>query len=76
MSRRNNIDICADILSVAKIPAKKTRIVYEANLNFNIVKDYLSWLKEKGLLRNESGLYLTTSKGERFLREYKTLMSM
>jgi predicted transcriptional regulator len=38
--RRNDLEICADILRVARRGAKKTQIVYEANLNFKIVKKY------------------------------------
>ena len=37
--RRNDLDICADILKVSKAGAKKTHIVYRANLNFKIVKN-------------------------------------
>lgn len=76
MRRRNNLDICADILQVAKVPVRKTRIVYEANLNFNIVKDYLSLLKEKGLLEHEDELFITTSKGSSFIEEYNKIMSV
>ena len=68
------MDICADILRVARIPVRQTRIVYEANLNFNIVKDYLSTLKNKELIRNENGLYITTPKGKEFIQEYEMLI--
>jgi len=73
MARRNNIDICADILRVARSGAKKTRIVYKANLNFVIMKDYLKTLKKNGLLKNEDGFFITTSKGARFLEQYNGL---
>jgi len=46
--RRNDLDICADILKVAKTGAKKTQIVYQANLNFKIVKKYLQRLIATG----------------------------
>ncbi|NQT09462.1 transcriptional regulator, partial [Candidatus Bathyarchaeota archaeon] len=39
--KRNNLDICADILRVSRGGAKKTHLVYKANLNFNIVKKYI-----------------------------------
>ena len=72
MKRRNNVDIMADILRVAKSGAKKTWIVYRANLNFKIVKDYLSELIEKGLLavHKRSNLYRTTERGLEFLEQY------
>ncbi|EMR73165.1 hypothetical protein MCGE09_00002, partial [Thaumarchaeota archaeon SCGC AB-539-E09] len=37
-------------LKVAQTGAKKTQIVYQANLNFKIVKKYLNRLIDKGLL--------------------------
>lgn len=62
----------ADILRVARAGAKKTWIVYRANLNFKIVKEYLSELMGKGLLaaHDGSGLYRTTERGLDFLRQY------
>jgi predicted transcriptional regulator len=36
--RRSNIEISADILKVALHGAKKSHIVYRANLNFEVVK--------------------------------------
>jgi predicted transcriptional regulator len=69
--RRNNIDICADILSVAKEGAKKTQMVYKANLNFKIIKKYINRLSEYGFLESERGQYFTTDKGIRFLVQYR-----
>ena len=74
--RRNDLDICADILQVAKAGAKKTQIVYQANLNFKIVKKYLSRLIDTGMLMtaNESRLYTTTNRGIEFLEQYTELV--
>ncbi|MDH5201044.1 MAG: winged helix-turn-helix domain-containing protein [Candidatus Bathyarchaeota archaeon] len=74
--RRNDLDICADILRVAKKGAKKTQIVYKANLNFKIVKKYLKRLLENGLLdSSERGkLFHTTDKGANFLEQYSELV--
>ena len=44
--RRNDLDICADILNVTKNGAKKTQMVYKANLNFNIIKRYIKRLTD------------------------------
>jgi predicted transcriptional regulator len=46
--------------------AKKTQIVFEANLNFNITLKYLEMLNEKELIRHEDGLFITTDKGKVF----------
>ena len=68
--RRSRMDIIADILSVAGEEAKKTHIVYSANLNFARVGEYLQYLADKGLIAIMSRKYKTTEKGEEFLRSY------
>jgi predicted transcriptional regulator len=45
---------------------KKTHIVYEVNLNFNIAHEYLEMLKDKELIKHENGLFTTTNKGKVF----------
>jgi len=75
MSRRNDLDICADILKTARTGAKKTRLVYKANLNFKIIEKYLRKLIDNGLLqRAEDRNFLTTQRGVQFLQRYKDLM--
>jgi predicted transcriptional regulator len=64
--KRSETDIAVDILRVAMNGAKKTQIVYEANLNFNITQKYLKKLNEKELIRNENGIFITTDKGKVF----------
>jgi predicted transcriptional regulator len=53
--------------------AKKSHIVYEVNINFNIAQKYLEMLNEKELIRNESGLFITTNKGKVFQEMAKQL---
>ncbi len=72
--RRNDLDICADLLKVAMNGAKKTQLVYKANLNFNIVKKYIKRLSDNGLIKSENGHFFTTSKGSRFLTKYRELV--
>lgn len=71
MSRkRTNFEVSADILKVAIGGAKKSHIVYQANLNFAIIKEYLEDLATSGLLTvpvNGSKLYTTTDKGIAFV---------
>lgn len=74
--RRGGLDICADILEVARIGAKKTHIVYKANLNFRIVERYLRWLMGRGLLERRGGrIYMTTAEGLKFLERYRELVN-
>jgi predicted transcriptional regulator len=69
--RRNDLDICADLLKVAKNGAKKTQLVYKANLNFNIIKKYLERLTDNGLIESEKGRFFTTDKGAKYLEQYR-----
>ena len=48
--------------------AKKTQIVYGANLNSTIANKYLSRLEEKKLIEQKGNLFVTTDKG-RLYRE-------
>jgi predicted transcriptional regulator len=74
--RRNNFDINAEILQVANEGAKKTQIVYKANLNFLLVKKYLKNLIEKGFMSKTDTRYYTTEKGRDFLMSYQEFSSM
>ena len=71
--RRSKLDIYADILKVARDGAKKTQIVYKANLNFKIIKEYLSILMLKGLVDNSDQDFITTKQGTIFLENYQKL---
>jgi len=71
--RRGKLEIIADILSVALKGAKKTEIVYKANINFKRIEKYLPYLMEKGLMEHTNGVYCTTEKGKEFLRDYQNM---
>ena len=71
MVRRNDLDICADLLKVSRDGALKTHMVYKANLNFSIIKKYIKRLVENGLLESENGRYYTTDKGAQYLDQYR-----
>ena len=74
--RRNNLDIYSDILNVSEYGAKKTQIVYGANLNFNIVKKHIAALMERGFVEKDDRLYFTTERGKNFVESYRQLKSM
>jgi predicted transcriptional regulator len=74
--RRNNMDISVQILKIAMNGAKKSHIVYRANLNFEIVKKYLKRLYESGLINLPSisnRFFQTTTKGEEYIHSYENL---
>ena len=55
-----------EILRAALDGAKKTHIVYRANLNFEVASKYLDLLQEKGLIEQQGNIYVTTEKGKEF----------
>jgi predicted transcriptional regulator len=68
---RDRLDIVRDMLSIASTKVRKTRIMYQANMNYAQVEKYLKTLLEEGLLERDGGsCYLTTGKGKEFLRVY------
>ncbi len=73
MSRyRSRLEIIADVLSVAREGAKKTQIMYQANLSYKLLTRYLKDVIDMGLVRMEGeNTYELTEKGSDFLREFK-----
>ena len=68
--RRSRYETVADILRIAKRGARRTRIVYGANLNFKILQDYMERLEKAGLVTSSNGRVETTEKGREYLREF------
>lgn len=72
---RSRLDIIADILSIAKRNhgAKKTQIMYGANLSYKVLTKYLHEILEAHLMRFEEDkcCYSLTDKGQKFLEEYR-----
>ena len=46
--------------------AKKTQIVYQANLNHNLAKKYIVLLTEQNLIEQQKGIFITTEKGRAY----------
>ena len=68
---RRRIDIVRDMLSIMSVRVRKTRIMYQANLNYTLLEKYLKDLLESGLVAyDEDSYYLITKKGLEFLRFY------
>jgi predicted transcriptional regulator len=71
MKHRSEDEIIALILETVNNRQKptRTRIMYEAFLSFSQLKEYLSFLIEKGLLEHlpEQRIYKITEKGTHFL---------
>ena len=70
---RQRIDIIADILEVVSCDAKKTQIMFKANLSYNALIKYLSEVLKASLVIYEQDrqCYILTEKGREFLNAYK-----
>ena len=71
--RRSRIDIIAEILRTAKKGSQKTKLVYETNINFTLLKEYLPFLYEKGFIEMFDEKIYATDLGLTFLRAYDSM---
>lgn len=72
--RRDKVSILLDMLEAIGDGARKTHIVYKANLNFESCRKYLNAMRNAGLveIRIESPMkWAITEKGRVFLKKYK-----
>lgn len=76
MKYRSKLEIIADILDVASDGAKKTRIMYIANLSYKLLEKYLKKTVGADLIRhNDNGYYEVTEKGRVFLERFNDFSS-
>lgn len=70
---RGRLDIIADILHVVSQNAKKTQIMYQANLSYKVLQRYLKNITAADLVdyETEEQCYVLTSKGQDFLEAYR-----
>lgn len=78
---RTRIDILANVLHIASEGARKTRLMYDGNLNNSRLQSCLNELLRRDLIQANKGedgrvLYTTTSKGIEFLTTYKELKQL
>ena len=72
--KRTRYEIIHDILSQCENGAKKTWLMYKANLSYELTNNYINKLVEKELIIQKDGLYYLTDKGRKLLdllKDYK-----
>ena len=82
-TRRSELDIISDILVLSKVGAKKTDILYQGNLSYSQLQNYIPFLLEKDVLEEHvvknngypSKLYRVTDKGLVLLEDIKRVLS-
>jgi len=80
MPKRSKLEMLADIISVIQKKngkAKPTHILYGANLSYTTMKECLSLLLQKNLIKKvkegNRTYYVATRKGYEFLNEFRRL---
>ena len=75
---RSRTEIVAMILEAANGGATKTKIMYNAYLSYNQVKEYISILIENNLLEYLEGArtFRTTEKGLNFLKMHREMAEL
>ena len=78
MAHRDRIDIISQILEAANGGISKSQIMYKALLSHTQMKENLTALTEKDLLRynEDTRTFKTTEKGLRFLDIYNRISDM
>ena len=68
---RDRLQIIADILDVVKDGARKTHVMYQANLSFALLRKYLVEVLDAGLVSVDSeDYYKVTRRGQEFLDRF------
>ena len=70
---RSRLEIIADVLRVVSGNAKKTQIMYQANLSYRVLQKYLAEITGASLINfeDERRCYILTVKGREFLDAYQ-----
>lgn len=78
MRNRTSLMVAKDILVVAIGGSNKTRLVYRSNLNFKLIKTWLSRLIAKGLIESSSTsrTWTTTQRGVEFILAMDEVMAI
>jgi len=71
--KRDRTHINAEILQICISGAKKTRIVYQTNINFKMLAAYLEILTGSGLLESVGDHYYTTDAGREYIYHVEEL---
>ncbi len=82
-NRRSEIDIMQEILTLTQNSARKTQILYQVNLSYTLLKNYLMFLISNDFIRevtvdndhNPYSAYQLTEKGHLFMKDIKKVQS-
>jgi predicted transcriptional regulator len=77
-SKRDRVEIMAEILDLCSVPKTKTHVMYGTNLSWKMLQHYLAELQSLGLLKiqGKSALYVTSKRGLDFVDKWKELKKL
>ena len=70
MPYRSRLEIISDMLEAVEDGAKKTHIMYKANLSYSLLNKYLEVTNDADLLFLKNDIYVVSEKGKMFLVRY------
>ena len=74
---RSRLEIVASMLGIAEQGVKKTQLMYQGNLSFELLHKYLDSLLKAALIERlqekNQFIYKTTAKGLQFIKNYQDL---
>lgn len=78
-NKRSESEIIAQILYSAEKEAKKTQLLYDANISYTHFIKYFNFLLEKKFIKVKDQnhnriIYQTTDKGEHFLKDINNIL--
>ena len=83
MMRRSKLEMCIDILKVLahRGPLRLTHIMYKANVNCSVLKEYLDFLMKQNLVEERTigkrrVVYCITQRGITVLKHFKELKAV
>ena len=72
---RDRLEIIVAILNAVGDGAKKTKIMYVANLSYKLLEKYLGETVRVGLVSSNHDFYEMTEKGQAFIEKYSDFSS-
>jgi predicted transcriptional regulator len=73
LANRDRLSIIAAILQAVNCGSSKTRIMFSANLSFNLLEKYLDICLRAGFVQANGSKYTLTEHGASILKQYKQL---
>jgi len=76
--KRSKVQIMVEILNFCKQPQTKTQVIHSADLSWEMLSKYLSFLGSQSLLKIQLSpkKYATTQKGLKFVKKWKELVGL